>query len=417
MMLFPSSKQLLRKFKMEDPFIAEKFCHVCAFEVVSEASESLKFCPSCGTLLASYEESIIRHYFSKGFQYKSIIQMLDKRHGIKMCERTLRSRLSAFGLSRRLPQYELNVIRNRISQELDGPGCMGGYRTTWHTLRMEGMQVPRRIVEGIVRELDPEGCELRQRKRLRRRKYRAPGPNYVWHLDGYDKIKPIGFPIHGCIDGWSRKIMWLKVDRSNNKPEIPGGFFLDCVQEYGGSPVRVRSDCGTENGIICAMQCHFQENADAHIYGKSPANQRIEGWWSFYRRNRSTWWINYFKDLIEQEIFHPGDALEEEAFWFCFSTLLQIDLDHVKDHWNSHRIRNSGHSTIPGIPDELYYLPENNGGEDGLLKDVSNEEIQLVADSLLQFNEEENDYQDYFNYIVANSSFQMPNDWRGAEEL
>ena len=279
---------------MDGHFNAANYCHVCANEKVSEASDSLKFCPSCGTLLASYEEAIIRDYFSKGFHYKSIVQMLDKRHGIKMCERTLRSRLSALGLSRRLPQYELNEVRNRIAQELDGPGCMGGYRTVSHTLRMEGMQVPRRIVEGIVRELDPEGCELRQRKRLRRRKYRTPGPNYVWHLDGYDKIKPFGFPVHGCIDGWSRKIMWLKVDRSNNKPEIPGYFFLDCVQEYGGCPVRVRSDCGTENGITCAMQCYFQGNADAHIYGRSPANQRIEGWWSFYRRNRSTWWINYF---------------------------------------------------------------------------------------------------------------------------
>ncbi len=109
--------------------------------------------------------------------------------------------------------------------------------------------------------------------------------------------------------------------------------------------------------------------------------------------------------------------MEEEALWFCFSTLIQNDLDHVKDNWNSHRIRNSGHNTIPGILDELYCLPENNGGEVGLLKTVSNEKIQLVADNLLQYNEEENDYQDYFNYVIANSSFQMPNDWREAEEL
>ena len=28
------------------------------------------------------------------------------------------------------------------------------------------------------------------------------GPNHVWHLDGYDKLKPFGFPIHACIDGY-----------------------------------------------------------------------------------------------------------------------------------------------------------------------------------------------------------------------
>ena len=27
------------------------------------------------------------------------------------------------------------------------------------------------------------------------------GPNYVGHCDGYDKLKPYGFAIHGCMDG------------------------------------------------------------------------------------------------------------------------------------------------------------------------------------------------------------------------
>lgn len=24
----------------------------------------------------------------------------------------------------------------------------------------------------------------------------------MWHCDGYDKLKPFGLPIHGCIDGY-----------------------------------------------------------------------------------------------------------------------------------------------------------------------------------------------------------------------
>ena len=28
------------------------------------------------------------------------------------------------------------------------------------------------------------------------------GPDFVWHLDGYDKLKPYGFAIHAAIDGW-----------------------------------------------------------------------------------------------------------------------------------------------------------------------------------------------------------------------
>ena len=98
---------------------------------------------------------------------------------------------------------------------------MGGYRSVWHTLRLDGIQVPQQVVATVVREPDPLGCEMRKVKRLKRRKYYAPGPNFCWHIDGYDKLKPFGFPIDGCIDGWSRKIMWLQVVRSNNNPKVP----------------------------------------------------------------------------------------------------------------------------------------------------------------------------------------------------
>ena len=243
-----------------------------------------KFCTSCGLELLSDEKTTVTFYFSRGFEYKSIIHMLSKQHGIKMSERTLKNRLKEFGLRRKLALYDEAQLRRQIEQEMEGPGCMAGYRSMSHTLSMKSIRVPRRVVEEIMRELDPEGCETRRRKRLRRRKYRAPGPNYCWHVDGYDKLKSYGFPIHGCIDGWSRKIMWLRLVRLNNLPETAASHFVDCVDDYGGCPVKLRTDCGTDNVIMAAMQCEFRQDVGAHIYGSSPANQRIEGWWSFYRR-------------------------------------------------------------------------------------------------------------------------------------
>ena len=76
----------------------------------------------------------------------------------------------------------------------------------WHTLRMEGYMVPRVVVQTLLKEMDPEGCKQRRAKRLKRRIYSVPGPNFCWHIYGYDKLKPYGFAIHGCIDGWSRKV-------------------------------------------------------------------------------------------------------------------------------------------------------------------------------------------------------------------
>ena len=100
--------------------------------------------------------------------------------------------------------YDEEFIRQRINDILDGPGCVAGYRSVWHTLKLEGLQVPRDNVEQTIRELDPEGCAERKARRLKRRQFVSPGPNCSWHVDGYDKLKPYGFPFHGTIDGWSQ---------------------------------------------------------------------------------------------------------------------------------------------------------------------------------------------------------------------
>ena len=69
----------------------------------------------------------------------------------------------------------------------------------------------------IMREINPLAVGQRHRGRLHRRIYTSKvftrgycvdnnpmfpkGPNFCWHLDGYDKLSPFGFHIHGCIDG------------------------------------------------------------------------------------------------------------------------------------------------------------------------------------------------------------------------
>lgn len=37
-------------------------------------------------------------------------------------------------------------------------------------------------------------------------------------------------------------------------------LYLECVQEHKGCPLLVRSDYGTENGIIAGMQCFFRSD-------------------------------------------------------------------------------------------------------------------------------------------------------------
>jgi hypothetical protein len=119
----------------------------------------------------------------------------------------------------------------------------------------------------------------------------------MYCLIGYDKLKPYGFPIH---------VLWLEVTRSNNNPEITSRFYLDCVKKHRGCPLQTRTDCGSENGTIAAMQCFFRSNDDdvpfpgeqAHRFGTSTLNQRIENWWSHFKKSCSHWWIQYFKGAL-----------------------------------------------------------------------------------------------------------------------
>ena len=72
----------------------------------------------------------------------------------------------------------------------------------WARLRKKGVIVKRARVMSCLRELDPDGIDSRRQKRLRRQAYHSKGPNFIWHIDGYDKLKPYGFSVHGCIDGF-----------------------------------------------------------------------------------------------------------------------------------------------------------------------------------------------------------------------
>lgn len=92
-------------------------------------------------------------------------------------------------------------------------------------LKIRGISIDRESVRIALKELDPEGVLKRSTHKFRRRKYVSKGPNYIWHLDGYDKLKPFGLAIHGAIDGYSRKILWLEVGSSNNNPKIIASFF------------------------------------------------------------------------------------------------------------------------------------------------------------------------------------------------
>ena len=103
------------------------------------------------------EEAIITYFFNRGFEYNEILLFLVKYHNHHISYSTLLRWLRQYGLSRQKQPLEevFKEVRKRIKEIIDGPGSMGGYRTVWHTLELEGFRVPRIVVQEIIRELDP----------------------------------------------------------------------------------------------------------------------------------------------------------------------------------------------------------------------------------------------------------------------
>jgi len=337
----------------------------------------------------------IHEYFFKGYKYKEMRACLLALHNIDISVRQIKRILKEMNLRRRDPPDD-NLIRNLIQRELDvGTSCNLGYRSMQSKLLIRyQVYASRERIRKLMKDVDPEGVLTRSRRRLKRRKYINKGPNFTWHLDGYDKLKPYGFCIHGCIDGYSRKILWLRVGYTNNDPAVVLSYFLDCISELKGIPQRIRSDRGTENGRIAAVQRYFREKFDdpysgekSFVFGRSTSNQRIEAWWSKLRIYSSQFWINFFKDMIDDGTLDTSNVLAVECLRFCFTRIIQNELDVAKEIHNNHIIRPYASQECPnGRPNIIYNFPYAYDGED-YLYNIDDQEIDLAREFETKVNQ------------------------------
>ena len=318
----------------------------------------------------------VEKYFNKGYSYKTLTELLKRKYNnvSNVSLRTLSRILNDNQLKRRnINESSLEEILVAVIMELEGSGYNLGYRAMCQRIKkLYKLKVKQKTIMKILKLIDPEGVEGRSRYKLKRRSYSVPGPNFLWHSDGHDKLKRFGFAIYGFMDGYSRKVLSLEVSSTNNKPEVILHYYLKLIDKLGYLPTIIRTDHGTE--VTLMEDCHkalryMHEDEYAgeksFLKGRSTHNQRIESYWRQFRQHMGDFYIDLFKELENDNLLNISNSVHIECLRFCFGDLIREDILATRKEWNEHRVRKQNcRNVVGGIPNEMFHFPEQFGAVD-----------------------------------------------------
>ena len=128
--------------------------------------------------------------------YVQLKEMIEHRFSVRniadllgVSVSTIRRRMTMFGLTVRdtysnISDAELDYIISGAQQQYPN----WGNRLMYGHLISIGIRVQFNRVRESQSRIDPEGSFLRRLQILNRRKYSVPGPQWLWHIDGYHKL-------------------------------------------------------------------------------------------------------------------------------------------------------------------------------------------------------------------------------------
>ena len=324
-------------------------------------------------------ENDLKTYVSQNLKRSEVLDFMQRDFPqYKWSLATLDRRLRHFGIHYIDYDTPLTVVADAVQKELEGPGRLLGYRAMNQKLRTEhNVQVPRHLVYNMIAELDPEGLEARSLQRKKKKpkgQFTSEGPLWVASLDGHDKLCgyqnstfPLG--VYGCIDTFSRKILFLFVCHSNSNPLVVGKMYLQYLFEAEMLPRNLRVDRGTETGKMATIHVYLlnkhedmNDPTDAIIYGPSTSN-KIERWWRELHERLEKFFKEQLTILLRGREYDPHSALDRQLLAYVFIPVVQRECDIFVRYWNSHRIRGQDQLEIPaGVPDHIFSFPEQYGG-------------------------------------------------------
>ncbi|XP_029978761.1 uncharacterized protein LOC115411007 [Sphaeramia orbicularis] len=320
---------------------------------------------------------------------------------------------SCFGISRRtlyrhrqilgveplqfsvLSNQELDTIVSDILHNTPNAGetyVMG-------SLRSRGLRVQRWRLRLSLHHVDPIGRSFRRRHAIHRRVYSVQAPNQLWHFDGNHKLVRWRMVFHGCVDGFSRTIIYLRC-LSNNRASSVLSLFLEGIANFG-LPLRVRCDHGMENIHVARFMLE-RRGLNSVITGVSVHNQRIERLWAELNRVVTRHFANIFSFMEEHGLLDSLNELHLFCLHYIYLPRIEQAVTEFMNQWNNHGLSTQGGQTPlqlwhTGVINNIGIHPAVNGifdvdnyygiDEEGPLPELQTNNNVIIPDIDVAINE------------------------------
>lgn len=149
------------------------------------------------------QKQLTTYYHHCMYRSEEILGFLILKHNLAISKTCSRKTIRRLGLRRNNNEAPVTDIISKIQHLLHNGFANAGNMTIWRLLNSHYSLRVTRLMVAIY----TEGVILRRHRVLRRRTYISLEPNFMIHIDGYEKLKPYGFPIHWAMDGFSRTMM------------------------------------------------------------------------------------------------------------------------------------------------------------------------------------------------------------------
>ncbi|KAF8967102.1 hypothetical protein BDZ97DRAFT_1903511 [Flammula alnicola] len=320
---------------------------------------------------------------------KRISDLLLADHNIEMKPRTVKKRRQQLGLvgSRKTmktidPKEAEQLVLDQMDRD---PARHQAYGRT-------GQHLTRDFVMKTMQTHDSDGFDKRDptSKRIHREPKVPIGINERWSADGHDKLYGIGFPVWAIVDDATGQWLDAWVVPSNRMGGVVLYLFLCAVEDVGGMPLQITTDCGSETTQLHAMAKALRESfhpdidpkeTPAHVYVRSVHNIAIERSWLRLRLEFGDSAVIVFKQGEDDGIYLAHIPEHAQLCQWLWPKLLRKLVEEFMESRNSYKSRFDHNKPGPSgmSRNEAFSLPHLWGGRQCLL-DVNMDVIRELKD-------------------------------------